>query len=248
MRHSKNGILAKLSSADFTELEPHLGLVELQHGRILADSHGRIDKVYFPHGGILSSVVELKTGWAIETGMIGNDGVFGGAQALDSRMSLNKVMVQVPSWATVIDADVVRDVAGSSAGFCGLLVKYEQFFLAQVQQTSACNALHSVQERMCKWLVRMYDLAGTNLPLTQEFLAQMMGVRRTSVTGVAVQMQSEGLISYRRGNIHILDIDLIQRRGCECPDTVREHYVEMFGDLGDRPPRTRFAVEGPIGF
>jgi hypothetical protein len=93
----------------------------------------------------------------------------------------------------------------------------------------------------------MYDLAGTDLPLTQEFLAQMMGVQRTSVSGVAVQMQTEGLISYRRGNVHILDIDLIQRRGCECPDTVREHYVEMFGDLSDRPPRTRFAVEGPIG-
>jgi hypothetical protein len=203
--------------------------------------------VYFPHGGILSSVVELKTGWAIETGMIGNDGVFGAAQAIDHRISLNKVMVQVPGWATVVDADVVRDVADSSANFRGLLVKYEQFFLAQAQQTGACNALHSVQERMCKWLVRMYDLAGTDLPLTQEFLAQMMGVQRTSVTGVAIQMQSEGMISYRRGNVHILDIDLIQRRGCECPETVRQHYGEMFGDLGDRPPCTRSALEGPIG-
>jgi CRP-like cAMP-binding protein len=227
-------------------LEPHLRLVELEHGRILADSRERIHEVYFPHGGILSSVVELKTGWAIETGMIGNDGVFGGAQAIDNRMSLNKVMVQVPGWATVVAADVVRDVADSSPDFRGLLVKYEQFFLAQAQQTSACNALHSVQERMCKWLVRMYDLAGTDLPLTQEFLAQMMGVQRTSVTGVAIQMQTEGLISYRRGNVRILDIDLIQRRGCECPETVRQHYGEMF-DFSHRPPRTRSAVEGPIG-
>jgi hypothetical protein len=93
----------------------------------------------------------------------------------------------------------------------------------------------------------MYDLAGTDLPLTQEFLAQMMGVQRTSVTGVAIQMQTEGLISYRRGNVRILDIDLIQRRGCECPQTVRQHYGEMFDDFSHRPPRTRSAVEGPIG-
>jgi CRP-like cAMP-binding protein len=235
MPHSKNRILARVNTVDLKDLEPHLRLVQLQHGRILADARQRIHNVYFPHEGILSSVVELKTGWGIETGMIGNDGVFGGAQAIGHRMSLNQVMVQVPGWATVVNADVIRDVADASPDFRGLLVKYEQFFLAQVQQTTACNALHSVEQRMCKWLVRMYDLVGTDLPLTQEFLAQMMGVRRPSVTGVAIQMQNEGLISYRRGKVQILNIDLIQKRGCECPHTVREHYVEMFGSVGEPP-------------
>ena len=114
-------------------------------------------------------------------------------------------------------------------------MKYETFFVAQVQQTTACNALHSVEQRMAKWLVRMYDLVGTELPLTQEFMAQMMGVQRTSVSGVAAQLQKEGLIAYRRGLVQIINIDLVQKRSCECSRTVREQYVELFA--GHAPPR-----------
>src|SRR5882757_9055063 len=227
--HSNNRILSTVSAEDMADLQPHLRLVELEHGRVLAESRQRVREVYFPHGGILSSVVELKTGWGIEVGMIGKDGVFGGAQAMDDRMSLNKIMVQVPGWASVVDAEVVKDVAASSPEFRGLLVEYDQFLSAQVQQTAACNAIHTVEQRMCKWLVRMYDLVGTELPLTQEFMAQMMGVQRTSVNGVAKQLQSEGLISYRRGKVIILNIDLVQRRACECHQTVRELDAAEFG-------------------
>ena len=234
--HSNNRILSTVSAEDMAELQPHLRLVELEHGRVLAESRQRVHKVYFPHGGILSSVVELKTGWGIEVGMIGKDGVFGAAQAMDDRMSLNKIVVQVPGWASVIDAEVVKELAGSSPEFRGLLVKYDQFLSAQVQQTAACNALHTVEQRMCTWLVRMYDLVGTELPLTQEFLAQMMGVRRTSVTAVAVQMQSEGLITYRRGHIRIVNMELIQKRGCECHESVRENAAEMLADAAEPTP------------
>jgi len=101
-----------------------------------------------------------------------------------------------------------------------------------VQQTTACNALHTVEQRMCKWLVRMYDLVGSQRPLTQEFLAQMMGVQRTSVSGVAKQLQSEGLISYRRGHVTIINIDLVERRTCECPQTLRELDLAEFGEEG----------------
>ena len=234
--HSNNRILSTVSAEDMAELQPHLRLVELEHGRVLAESRQRVHKVYFPHGGILSSVVELKTGWGIEVGMIGKDGVFGAAQAMDDRMSLNKIVVQVPGWASVIDAEVVKELAGSSPEFRGLLVKYDQFLSAQVQQTAACNALHTVEQRMCTWLVRMHDLVGTDLPLTQEFLAQMMGVRRTSVTAVAVQMQSEGLITYRRGHIRIVNMELIQKRGCECHESVRENAAEMLADAAEPTP------------
>jgi DNA-binding FadR family transcriptional regulator len=107
-------------------------------------------------------------------------------------------------------------------------MKYDQFFLAQVQQTAACNALHSVQERTCKWLLRMHELAGGDLPLTQEFLAQMMGVRRTTVTEVALELQKAGMISYGRGRVRIKDIDLIQQRACECDGDIRSHYRRIF--------------------
>ena len=156
---------------------------------MLAETHQRVEKVYFPHSGIISCVVELVGGGAIETGMIGKDGAFGASQALDDKVSLNQVVVQVTGMASVITSDEIRKVADELPAFRGLLVKYEQFFLAQVQQTAACNAVHNVQARMCKWLLRMHDLVGVELPLTQEFLAQMMGVRRTSVTEVAGSLQ-----------------------------------------------------------
>src|SRR4051795_11162608 len=231
MPHSKNGILARASPVDLEDLRPHLRQINLEHGRVLAESRQHVDQVYFPHGGILSCVVELEDGAAIESGMIGNDGVFGAAQALDGRLSLHKVMVQVPGLATVVDAKHLKAVTQSSPEFLALLIKYDEFFLGQVQQTAACNALHSVEQRMCKWLVRMYDLVGTELPLTQEFLAQMMGVRRTSVTAVASQLQKEGLIFYRRGKMKILNMDLVEQRACECQQTVRDLYAEMFGSV-----------------
>ena len=170
MPHSQNRILSKVSAVDLADLQPHLRIVELQREQVLADSRTFVHNVYFPHSGILSSIVEMKDGIGIESGMIGWDGVFGAAQALDHKLSLNKVMVQVPGRATVADANVIRDVAESSPDFRALLIRAEQFFLAQVQQTSACNALHTVEQRMCKWLLRMYDLVGEELPLTQEFL------------------------------------------------------------------------------
>jgi CRP-like cAMP-binding protein len=199
---------------------------------VLAESRSRIGHVYFPHSGILSCVVELENGSSIESGMIGKDGVFGAGQAIDNKFSLHKVVVQVPGAASVVSADHLKAVAQSSPDFLTLLIKYEQFFLGQVQQTTACNALHTVEQRMCKWLVRMYDLVGEHLPLTQEFMAQMMGVQRTSVNGVAKQLQSEGLISYRRGHVTIMNIDLVERRACECPHMLRELDLVEFGEEG----------------
>src|SRR5215203_7244200 len=241
MPHSNNRILSRASPVDLEDLRPQLRVLELKQGTVIAESRSRVNHVYFPHGGILSCVVELENGSAIESGMIGKDGVFGAAQALDGKLSLHKVVVQVPGMASVVSAAHLKAVAQSSPDFLALLIKYEQFFLGQVQQTTACNALHSVEQRMCKWLVRMYDLVGTELPLTQEFLAQMMGVRRTSVTAVASQLQKEGLIFYRRGKIKILSMELVEQRACECQRTVRELYVEMFGSV--EGPRGRSSIE-----
>ncbi|MEH2533251.1 CRP-like cAMP-binding protein [Bradyrhizobium sp. AZCC 1588] len=231
MPHSANRILSRASPVDLEDLRPHLRIVEMQRGKVVAESRARVNQVYFPHSGILSCVVELEDGWAIESGMIGNDGAFGAAQAIDSKASLHKVVVQVSGLASVVDAEHLKAVALSSPDLLALLIKYEQFLLGQVQQTTACNAIHSVEQRTCKWLVRMCDLVGTELPVTQEFLAQMMGVRRTSVTGVASQLQKEGLISYSRGKLSILNMELLQRRACECHRTVRELYATEFDDI-----------------
>ena len=228
MPHSKNFLLNRLAADLRSRIAPHLSVVQLAHGEVLAETHQRVHKVYFPHSGIISCVVELVGGGAIETGMIGNDGAFGASQALDDKVSLNHVVIQIPGSASVIDSDRIREVADELPAFRGLLLKYEQFFLAQVQQTAACNAVHNVQQRTCKWLLRMHDLAGTDLPLTQEFLAQMMGVRRTSVTDVAGELQKAGMISYSRGRIHIRDLEQIRQWACECEPDIRSHYRRMF--------------------
>jgi CRP-like cAMP-binding protein len=224
----KNFLLNRLEPALLAELQPHLSVVQLHHSQVLAESHQRIEKVYFPHSGIISCVVELVGGGAIETGMIGNDGVFGASQALDDKVSLNHVVMQVAGVASVISSDDIRAAADHLPAFRGLLVKYEQFFLSQVQQTAACNAAHAVQARTCKWLLRMHDLVGTELVLTQEFLAQMMGVRRTSVTQVAGDLQRAGMITYTRGRIHILDLERVRAWACECDSDIRSHYRRIF--------------------
>jgi CRP-like cAMP-binding protein len=228
MPHRKNFLLNRLEPGVLAQIRPHLSLVELQHNDVLAETHQRIEKVYFPHSGIISCVVELVGGGAIETGLIGNDGEFGASQALDDKVSLNHVVMQVGGTASVISSNHVREFADELPVFMGLLVKYEQFFLAQVQQTAACNAAHTLQARTCKWLLRMHDLVGVDLPLTQEFLAQMMGVRRTSVTDVAGDLQRAGMITYSRGRIHIVNLELIRQWACECDEDVRSHYRRIF--------------------
>ena len=228
MPHRKNFLLNRLDPDVLERLSSALVVVPLTQGEVLAESHARIEKVYFPHTGVISCVVETIGGGAIETCMIGNDGVFGASQALDGKVSLNHVVMQVSGEVSVISSDLLREAADAIPSLRGLLVKYDQFFLAQVQQTAACNALHTVQARTCKWLLRMHDLAGPDLFLTQDFLAQMMGVRRTSVTEVAGELQKAGMISYSRGRIRLLDLDMISQRACECESDVRSHYRRIF--------------------
>src|SRR3954467_2307356 len=201
-----NFVLSLLPPATLGVLLPHLSVIPLDFGESIAETHEKVHRVYFPHSGILSCVVDLAGGGGVETGMVGRDGEFGGLQALDNKTSLNRVMVQIRGEASVIDPKRLCDLALEYPTIRGALLKYEQYFLAQVQQTAACNAVHSVRQRLARWLLRMHKLVGPDLHLTQEFLAQMMGVRRPTVTDVARELQAAGLIDYKRGHIIILNI------------------------------------------
>jgi CRP-like cAMP-binding protein len=239
MPHASNFLLGRLAQPTLARLAPHLSVVDLAAAEVLAEPHQRIQRVYFPHSGIISSIVELADGSAIETGMIGHDGVFGASQALDDKVSLNLVSVQIAGRASVIAPERLRALAGELPDFKALLIRYEQFFLAQVQQTAACNAVHDIEARTCKWLSRMHDLVGPELLLTQEFVARMMGVRRTSVTTVAGALQAAGLISYSRGRLHIIDIEQIRKRACECDQAVRANFRRMFEALENDTHKAR---------
>jgi CRP-like cAMP-binding protein len=228
-RHLKNFLLARLDENVMAKLTPHLAVINLEKGQVLSETHSRISKVYFPHGGIISCVVELIGGGAIETGMVGKDGQFGAECAMDHKVSLNHVVVQVAHQASVIESTHFRRLAEDCPAIRVMALAYENFMLAQIQQTVACNAIHKVPARTCRWLLRMHRLIGDDLPLTQEFLAQMMGVRRTSVTEVAAELQRNGLISYHRGRVRILDVEKIVQAACECDGAVNAYYERAFG-------------------
>jgi CRP-like cAMP-binding protein len=231
MDRRANRLLALLSrQAALAQLEPYFRAVELKQGEVLAESQQPLRLVYFPYSGIISSSVPLKDGHLIQTGMVGRDGVVGAMQALDRKVSPNKLIVVVPGVAEVADVDVVGSIIQANPNVRELLASHEQFFLAEVQQSAACNAVHAIEQRTCRWLLRMNDLIGMKVPLTQELLAEMMGVRRTSVTMAAATLQKAGFIRYRRGHIHIVDIEGIKQKSCECYEVVKDHYDRLLND------------------
>ena len=231
MSKSPNRLLASLPSDVYSALTPHLKIVELKFGDVLAEAGSEIRRVYFPYAGVISLVVELDVGTMIETAMVGRDGVLNAAPALDGKVSLNMGIVQIAGSAGTIEVNRLRRLANEFEPFRSLLIRHEQVLFAQSQQSAACNASHSVEARMCRWLLHMRDLAGSdNLMLTQEFLAQMLSVRRPSVSVVASPLQKAGLIKYSRGNIQVLDVKGLQKRACECYSTVKAHYKRLLSD------------------
>jgi CRP-like cAMP-binding protein len=227
MANSENQILNMLSPEIRTALDPHLKSRDLKFGEVLAETGRKLSHVYFPQSGLISLVVGLESGPMIETAMVGYDGVFGAGAVLDGKLALNKTIVQLAGRALVIETEKMKELAEAYAPLRETLTHHEQILFAQVQQSVACNAVHKVEERTCRWLLRMRDLAGDQLELTQEFLAQMMGVRRTSVTLVASTLQKAGLIKYRRGHVQLMDIPALEQGACECYKAVKDHYRQL---------------------
>jgi CRP-like cAMP-binding protein len=225
---SPNHLLASLPAKSFAALQPHLKVNDLSHAAVLAEAGSQTERVYFPHSGVISLVVELSAGDMIETAMVGRDGAWNASAALDGKLILNKAIVQLAGVASVLAADRLHSFCEDNQSFRSLLIRHDQVLFAQSQQSVACNASHSIEARMCRWLLRMRDLAdGDDLVLTQDFLAQMIGVARPSVSIVANTLQKAGLIRYRRGHIRILDLAGLQEGSCECYGTVKAHYDRL---------------------
>jgi CRP-like cAMP-binding protein len=228
MAQSPNRILNALPQNIFAAVEPHLKAIELKFADVLAESGQAVKRVYFPTAGVVSLVVEMKVGDMIETAMVGRDGVANGTTALDGGVSLHKAIVQVAGAALVVMTDTLRDLCDEFPPFRSILIRHEQVLLAEAQQSAGCNASHTVEARMCRWLLRIRDLTGSeDMELTQEFLGQMLGVRRTSVSLVAGTLQKAGFIRYRRGHIRLLDIAQLEQGTCECRETVSGHYKRL---------------------
>ncbi|MGH6710274.1 MAG: Crp/Fnr family transcriptional regulator [Bradyrhizobium sp.] len=227
-----NQILSLLSQSDAKLLTPHLKPTKFEQHHVLFEADQQIRHVYFPTGAVVSLVITLSTGETVEAAMVGNDGVVGASAALDGKVSLSRGIIQLGGEIIVCDIDALKTTALQSPKFLALLIRHEQTVYAQAQQSAACFATHQVEARLCRWLLRARDLSGSDdLPFTQEYLAEMLGVRRTSVTAVARTLQEAGLIKYARGKIQILDAKAMQKTTCECYRSVKTHYEKLIGPI-----------------
>ena len=224
----KNLLLSMLSPSDRKTLEPHMKLARFEQQHVLFDADEQNGQVYFPINAVISLVVTLSTGETIEAAMVGMDGVVGASAALNGKVSLSRGIVQLSGDIVVCDIDALKSVALQNPKLLSLLIRHEQTVYAQAQQSAACFATHLVEARLCRWLLRARDLsASDNLPFTQEYLGQMLGVRRTSVTAVAHTLQEAGLIKYARGKIQVLDGKGLQESACECYGSVKALYKSL---------------------
>lgn len=223
-----NRLLQLLPAADYEALRPHLQIVRMDREAVLVDAGAALTHVFLPNSGIVSMVVSLSEGQAVEVAMVGHDGIIGAAEALGDGISLTDAVVLCPGTASAIGIADFRAIADQNAVFRSLLIRYEQTLLVQAQQSAACNATHSVEERLSRWLLRARDLwDGETLPMTQELLARMIGVQRNAVSIVAHALQEAGVISYNRGRIEITDMDALLDTSCECYRAVKTRHTRL---------------------
>jgi CRP-like cAMP-binding protein len=231
-----NAILASLPESDASSIRPHLKAIHLPQKTLLFEAGTAIKSVYFPISAVISLVVQLETGETTEAAMVGRDGAVGISSALDGKISPSRGIVQLGGDALVCDPATFKGAAMQSERLISLVMRHEQTMFAQAQQSTACMAHHEIEARLCRWILRARDLSGSyDLPFTQEFLAEMLGVQRTSVSTAAHILQTAGMIEYKRGKIHILDAEALKESACECYETVTTQYQQLLGTNYDRP-------------
>jgi CRP-like cAMP-binding protein len=223
-----NKLLAALPREHFNMLAPHLTTATLAQNTVLLEAGDEVDQVYFPHNGMLSLLVVMRDGKAIETATVGREGAVGAMAGLSLYKSLVRVVAQLPLTTTKISSTNFRKVTAGNELLRNMCIQYNEVLLTQARITAACNALHPVEARFARWLLQSADRAGGDtVALTQELLAEMLGVRRTSVTEVAGKLQGEGMITYSRGVIRITDRPALERVSCECYQTLIDHAASL---------------------
>lgn len=226
-----NHFLDSLGDADLVGLKPHLVLAELVRNQLLDEAGRPVAYVYLPVDCILSVLTVMKDGSQVESRTIGRESGYGLLQALGAPMSYERTIAQVSGRAWRAPLAPVREAAEKSAAVRDAIVRHAQASLLQAAQSTACNTLHRAEQRLCRWLLLTQDRLGSDiLPLTQEHLAIMLGVQRTTVTATAYQLQERGVISYARGKIRIENREALERCTCECYEAIQSGAAMMLGD------------------
>lgn len=227
----KNHLLTILPTDELNRLKPFLELVSLPLGKVLCESGGTIDHVYFPTTAIVCLLAVMDNGSSAEIAVVGNDGVIGIAVYMGGETMLNRSVVQSEGFAYKLGAPVLKQEFARSGFLRHALLRYTMALLSQMSQTAVCNRHHSIDQQLCRWLLLSLDrLPSNELNMTQELIANMLGVRREGVTEAAGKLQSAGLIHYSRGHITILDRAGLEKRVCECYDVVKEEASRLLPD------------------
>lgn len=227
----KNRLLKLIPSETYQMLEPHLSEVFLEQGQILHQPNDVIQHVYFPLDCLLSITVTMNNGTTAETGLVGNRELLGINAFMGGRETTQtEYIVQIAGQAMKMDAKTLRQLFQSSSELRDVLLRYTQAFIAQISQTTACNRLHVLEQRLCRWLLEAQDrVDSSELELTHQFIADMLGVRRAGVSQAAKFLQDSGLIRYKQGHIEILHQEALENSSCECFQVVRDEYDRLLG-------------------
>ncbi|MBD0388857.1 MAG: Crp/Fnr family transcriptional regulator [Nostoc sp. C3-bin3] len=225
-----NKLLASLPANDYERLVPHLKLVALSNRQILYETGEPITQVYFPNKAVVSIITTMEDGSTVEAGLVSNEGMVGIPVILGDNTTTTTALVQIPGSGMQMDADVLRSEFNRGTALQSALLRYVQGLYTQIAQGSACNRLHKLERRLARWLLTVSDrLQSEEFPLTQEFISQMLGVRRAGVTEAANILSQAGIITYYRGQINILNREALEKTSCECYQIIEDEYVRLLG-------------------
>jgi CRP-like cAMP-binding protein len=227
---TENRLLAALPHAELSRLLPQLQPVSFSLGEVVYEFGAQLAYVYFPTTSIVSLLYTMENGSSAEMGLTGNDGVVGIALFMGGGTMPNRAVVQSAGGAIRMNVKVLQEEFARGGKFQQLLLRYTQALITQISQTAVCNRLHSVEQQLCRWLLLSHDRVKVDeLVMTQELIADMLGVRREGVTVAAGRLQDAGAISYVRGHIKILDRGKLEDTVCECYLVVKNEFDRLLG-------------------
>jgi CRP-like cAMP-binding protein len=229
----QNHLLAALPPDDWARWQPQLETIDMPLGQVLSESGVAMTHVYFPTSSIVSLLYVMEDGASAEIAVVGNEGIVGISLFMGGETTPSRSVVQSAGTGLRMPAQFLKDEFSRSAAVLHLLLRYTQALITQMAQTAVCNRHHSLDQQLCRWLLLSLDRLQSNaLVMTQELIANMLGVRREGVTEAALSLQRAGLIEYRRGRITVLDRAGLEHRTCECYAVVRKEYDRL---LAARP-------------
>jgi CRP-like cAMP-binding protein len=227
-----NHLLSVLSKPEWDRIAPHLVPLEMPLGQVVYESGDRLDHVYFPTTAIISLLYVMEDGASAEIAIVGNEGLVGIALFMGGETTPSRAVVQSAGHAYRLDARILKEEFYRAGPVQRLLLRYTQALITQMAQTAVCNRHHSIDQQLCRWLLLSIDrLPSNELKMTQELIANMLGVRRSGVTEAALKLQDSGLIRYSRGHIEVLDRRGLEARVCECYNVVRREFERLLPDL-----------------